>query len=366
MLHILWVIIRFILILLGIILGLLLLAVLLLLFCPVRYRGAVSLEEEDWKEAELIAGVSWLFHAVSVRVKKHGSETGISFRLLGIPLDKLIFRKRKKKNKEDITEKADKKEAPETSENFEICEAPHTETLPEVKGQAALPSDEERRQIPKKPASDEKDWKISKIPASDTRDRQIPKIPASDEKDRKTPEKTSSDEEGWQTPKKSVSEVNKKDREKRSGLFSRIQGKLKEIPVKLRNISLTFKRIRGKIGWYKELWEHPRTQAAFALVKQHAVFLLKHMLPTKIQGEVTFGFEDPAITGSILGILGMTIPFHKNCVEVTPVFDGGNLLRGNIRLKGRIYGVVLARAALVIYFNKNVKYVMKHWKHKEG
>ena len=314
MLHILWVIIRFILILLGIILGLLLLAVLLLLFCPVRYRGAVSLEEEDWKEAELMAGVSWLFHAVSVRVKKHGSETGISFRLLGIPLDKLIFRKRKKKNKEDITEKADKKEAPETSENFEISEESHTETLPEVKEPAALSSDEETRQI----------------------------------------------------PKKSVPEVNKNDREKRSGLFSRIQGKLKEIPVKLRNISLTFKRIRGKIGWYKELWEHPRTQSAFALVKQHAVFLLKHMLPTKIQGEVTFGFEDPAITGSILGILGMTIPFHKNCVEVTPVFESGNLLRGNIRLKGRIYGVVLARAALVIYFNKNVKYVMKRWKHKEG
>ncbi len=38
MLHILWILIKFILIILGILLGLALLAVLLLLFCPVRYR----------------------------------------------------------------------------------------------------------------------------------------------------------------------------------------------------------------------------------------------------------------------------------------------------------------------------------------
>ena len=40
MLHILWLILKFILILLGIVLGLLLLAILLILFCPVRYRAS--------------------------------------------------------------------------------------------------------------------------------------------------------------------------------------------------------------------------------------------------------------------------------------------------------------------------------------
>ncbi len=39
MLHILWILIKFILIILGILLGLALLAVLLLLFCPVRYQA---------------------------------------------------------------------------------------------------------------------------------------------------------------------------------------------------------------------------------------------------------------------------------------------------------------------------------------
>ena len=49
MLHILWLILKFILILLGIVLGLLLLAILLILFCPVRYRASGTKEKDDWK-----------------------------------------------------------------------------------------------------------------------------------------------------------------------------------------------------------------------------------------------------------------------------------------------------------------------------
>ena len=50
MLHILWLILKFILILLGIVLGLLLLAILLILFCPVRYRASGTKEQDDWKK----------------------------------------------------------------------------------------------------------------------------------------------------------------------------------------------------------------------------------------------------------------------------------------------------------------------------
>ena len=94
----------------------------------------------------------------------------------------------------------------------------------------------------------------------------------------------------------------------------------------------------------------------------HAKFLLKHIIPTRIEGQVTFSFEDPALTGTALAVLGMTIPFHKNCVQINPRFEGENYLQGNIRAKGRIYGFVFVRAALSIYFNKNIKYIIKRWK----
>ena len=52
MLHILWLILKFILIILGILLGLLLLAVLLVLFCPVRYKASAVKAEGGWKQTE--------------------------------------------------------------------------------------------------------------------------------------------------------------------------------------------------------------------------------------------------------------------------------------------------------------------------
>ena len=69
MLHILWLILKFILIILGILLGLLLLAVLLVLFCPVRYKASVVKAKGDWKQAEGEGIVSWLFHGISLRAE---------------------------------------------------------------------------------------------------------------------------------------------------------------------------------------------------------------------------------------------------------------------------------------------------------
>ena len=46
--------------------------------------------------------------------------------------------------------------------------------------------------------------------------------------------------------------------------------------------------------------------------------MLKHIFPTRIEGQVTFSFEDPALTGAALAVLGMTIPFHKNCIQIDP------------------------------------------------
>ena len=44
MLHILWILIKFILVLLAILLGLVVLALLLILFCPVRYQASAAKE----------------------------------------------------------------------------------------------------------------------------------------------------------------------------------------------------------------------------------------------------------------------------------------------------------------------------------
>lgn len=58
MLHILWILLKFILILLGILLGLILVAVLLILFCPVRYRASGTKETDSFRDISARARVS--------------------------------------------------------------------------------------------------------------------------------------------------------------------------------------------------------------------------------------------------------------------------------------------------------------------
>ena len=99
MLHILWLILKVILILLGIVIGLILLGALLLLFCPVRYRGKVKKERtEGIREIEAFGEISWLFHGISVKAFWQGGSPETEIYVLGIPLSKLkAFRDRRKK-----------------------------------------------------------------------------------------------------------------------------------------------------------------------------------------------------------------------------------------------------------------------------
>ena len=324
MLHILWLILKFILIILGILLGLLLLAVLLVLFCPVRYRVSAVKTEGDWKQTEGEGIVSWLFHGISLKAEWKDQQMEISFHLFGIPVDKLL---KKRQEKRAVTEKSG------------------TEKI-SVSGTGVNREEENK--------------KSENIEAEDLRT------------DRNSASGTSADTErtgNSQTfgqQRLNTDDISEDTLKKRQFFIKRIRDRIRNIfqsiRTKLRNIRRTFRKIKKEVSWWKAFIEHPKVTAARKLVWKHGKFLFKHVFPTKIEGQVTFSFEDPALTGATLAVLGMTIPFHKNCVQINPRFEGENYLQGNIRAKGRIYGFVFARAAVSIYFNKNIKYVIKRWK----
>lgn len=296
MLHILWLILKFILILLGIVLGLLLLAILLILFCPVRYKASGTKEQDDWKKIRGEGQISWLFHGVVLRAVWAEGNLQTSFRLFGIPVDKILNRRKK------------------------------------VKDYAGS------EEIPEKPVNAESEKMISS--PVDSQPQDAPEKPQ---------QKTDSDKK-----EKKISPVRK--------LLSGIQSKRKRIWDRIHHIRTALCRVGEQITWWRDFLEHPRVQAGISLVWTHAKFLIRHVMPTKMDGEITFSTEDPSITGAILAVLGMTIPFHKNCVGVRPLFSGENYCQGNVRIKGRIYGIVFVRAAVSIYFNKNIKYVIRRWK----
>lgn len=316
MLHILWLIIKFILIILGIAGALLLSVLLLLLFCPVRYLIQGSKPEEGGMSG--LKGqvrVSWLFRGITFRLFYENKETKTDFRIFGISADK--FRRRKKK----ASGKSARPEEKISDENISAeKELPSLEKLPSVT------ETKEKTEIPK------------------VRERAVK------EKEEKREEIQESEQE-----------------KKKPGLLKGFMEKIKSIPAKIRKIRLTIKRTCVKIEWWKGFFSNPRIKEAISFCWKDIKKLICHILPVKVEGKITFGFEDPSITGRIVALLGMSIPFHKNRIQVMPLFQADrNILEGNIKMKGRIYGVVLVKTAAEIYFNKNVKYMINRWKHKEA
>lgn len=306
LLHILWMILKIILIILGAVLGLLFLIILLLLFCPVRYKGEVRKGEKS-SDIQAHTCISWLFHGISVCFQYEDRQFTNRIRIVGIPLDwiqkkgKIFFRKKNHPGKDSQILPAAEKDLPEEDlDSPPVIVAEKKEVEKEIKRQFAV------------------DKKADK-------------------------------------PKR-----------KQRSLFKKIKKRVADFKQKFRRICRTIRRICRKVEWWKAFFENPRIKAALFLVKQEVWKIVKHVLPVKINGKITFGCEDPSVTGMILAILGITIPLHKNCIEITPLYSGENFFTGNIFFAGRFYGIVFLLSAVKIYFNKNIKYAISRWKHKEG
>lgn len=342
MLHILWLIIKWILILLGILIGLIFLILLLLLFCPIRYRGKLKKDRTDsLREIHATGEVSWLLHIISVQAfwEQGVLKTKICF--LGIPLEK--FRKKKKPRSLSNSEDQNAKKQTEASRSHE------------------------------KTSKSEQQNDAAELQMSEPQEDTVEDINEISENVIMEPISISEE----------ISEDEKKFRTKIADLILNIVGKIKtavgkliriihnflgipkRILKKIQSLALTIRNFCDKINWWKEFLDHPRTRAALSFLWKNAKKLIYHVLPTRITGKITFGNEDPAVTGMVLAVLGMTIPFHKNKIEVAPLFDDENVLEGEILLKGRIYGIVVLKTAAELYFNKNIKYVIHRWRHKE-
>ncbi len=319
--HILWLIIKFILILLGIVLGLVLLAVLLLLFCPVRYELQVEKDSPDWKQVKGSGGVSWLFRGIQVKAFYQSGSFSYGIYLFGIPLEKLL----KRKSPEEAPPEPPKPEKPKQIE--EEAPAP-PKKKPEPEKPKEKPPEKPREKPPEKPKEKPKEKPVQEKP------KETPPPPKKEAVPPKEPEKT--------------------EEEKTSRLgdtYTRISEKIQQV--------------KDKLQPWVDFLNDPATRAALVNVKNQAWKLIKHLLPTKLSGDVIFDSEDPSVTGTVLAVLGITIPIHRNQIQIHPLFEGENRIEGNVSMAGRVYGFVLLEIALILYFDKNIRFVIAWWKQKK-
>ncbi len=331
MLHILLMILKWIGILLLSVLGFVLLLILLVLFVPVRYRIRGSYEETP--EAKIT--VSWLFHILHAKVR-YQDTLFWQLRIFGIPI-KASGRPKKEKTKNgDRDSKKIKADKAKQKKQKQEQESPQEEHCGEHL-QAA----------------------INKQGGFSSAGKESVQPEASEQKESVQPEASEQKEsEEQETAKQGVFA-------KIQGAFVRIRSFFRAIRGVLHNIRYTIhgicdkiKNIRDKIGHYHDVLTCDEGKKAIALVKEELGKLLKHIAPRKFRMDFTFGFDDPATTGEVMAMISMFYPIWSYDITLHPDFNRC-VMQGHLFLKGRVRIFTLLRIAWKVYFNKNLKKVLR-------
>ncbi len=324
MLHILLLILKIIGIVLGALLGIILLGIVLVLFVPVRYRAEVMRTESgDSPPVVVRAKAGWLLHIVNIRVN-YPADVWLRVRILFFTIFKMPKQEKEKAEKTKPAKKRSAKTKPEKTKS----EKAKPET---AKSETAKPAEE-----PEKPAETVKTDDAAALET--TGPRQL----SADE----------TAEEGADGKKR-----------------RRIKFSLKELWIKIckffQNIWYTLKRICDKIKaiwknieYYTGILQSDTFKRSFALCKDELRQIFAYLKPRKLQADLVIGLDDPAATAKILSYYGILYPFVGNHVNIVPDFDGKRL-EGSVLVKGKIKMFTFLKAAIRIYFNKDIKRLIK-------
>lgn len=327
MIHILFMILKALGILLLVLLFLVLLIVCTVLFLPFCYRAQVLKEEEGFACVKASGRVSWLFGAVALTASYEEQKPEAQILLFGASLETWKRRLKKIRRGEASvprTEENETENTPEAEKTAEQKEPDQTEKQQKVTAQKEQPEQEQEPDAPKKSILERFFGRIEYLP------------------------------------------------EKLLNLASRLLQtafRLLELPFrlleKLEQKIQAGRRLKRKWESVKKFFRSKMFREALLHAKKEVLYFLKKAAPKKVTGTVRFGFDDPALTGETLGILGMIYGKLPKDLSIQPDFEQ-EILQGDVRMKGSFQAVTAAGIALRLFRDQNLRKTIRHFKHKEA
>ena len=327
MIHILFMILKALGILLLVLLFLVLLIVCTVLFLPFCYRAQVLKEEEGFACVKASGRVSWLFGAVALTASYEEQKPEAQILLFGASLETWKRRLKKIRRGEASvprTEENETENALEAEKTAEQKAPDQKEKQQKVTAQKEQPEQEQEPDAPKKSILERFFGRIEYLP------------------------------------------------EKLLNLASRLLQtafRLLELPFrlleKLEQKIQAGRRLKRKWESVKKFFRSKMFREALLHAKKEVLYFLKKAAPKKVTGTVWFGFNDPALTGETLGILGMIYGKLPKDLSIQPDFEQ-EILRGDVRMKGSFQAVTAAGIALRLFRDQNLRKTIRHFKHKEA
>lgn len=327
MIHILFMILKALGILLLVLLFLVLLIVCTVLFLPSCYRAQVLKEEEGFACVKASGRVSWLFGAVALTASYEEQKPEAQILLFGASLETWKRRLKKIRRGEASvprTEENETENALEAEKTAEQKAPDQKEKQQKVTAQKEQPEQEQEPDAPKKSILERFFGRIEYLP------------------------------------------------EKLLNLASRLLQmafRLLELPFrlleKLEQKIQAGRRLKRKWESVKKFFRSKMFREALLHAKKEVLYFLKKAAPKKVTGTVRFGFNDPALTGETLGILGMIYGKLPKDLSIQPDFEQ-EILQGDVRMKGSFQAVTAAGIALRLFRDQNLRKTIRHFKHKEA
>lgn len=309
-----WMILKTAGIVLLVILGLLLAALLAVLFVPVRYRADGSWREE----LTASAAITWLLHLVSIRIA-YEKELSVRVSVCGIRI-----KTGKKAEPSGSGQHGTSASAPESAAASAPEPASASESEPAAKPDAGTIPGAMPETAPEAQAAG---------------GQENPKAPDT----AKAPE-----------PGKDPEVSKDKQRFSFDALKKRLAAAWRKLQGSLRNIRGTAKRLYRQFIYYKAIWDREETQQAFHLASAQLCRTLRHVLPRRINVRAAVGTGDPASTGQVLAVQGILYPWLGDKVQIVPDFEERRF-EGEFHLKGQLRAGVVGFYALRLMLDKNVR-----------
>lgn len=308
MLHILFLILKIIGIILAVILGLILLVICIVLFVPICYKADLH-GSGNARELTVHAKVSWLFGLIKAVFALENGKTDLSVRIAW----------KKFGDSDPVEDKAEDR----------------VEEKPKPEKKAVM---QEKQVIQGEEKQDDTTNRITDKAVED----QTEKAEKSEQSAKTRPESAEKKQR------------KKKDRKEDSDSASKIEQITEKIKCTYHKFCDKINEITEKKDKISDFLTDETHKNAFLKLKNEAFHLLKKLKPKKIQGEITFGFEDPSLTGRLLAWISMIYPWIGEHTDITPDFEH-RTLSGDLSIRGRLYVITPVVTAIRLILSKAVR-----------
>lgn len=295
------------------IIGIMLLAILaltlLILVFPIKYIGKAQMDNKVFSGN---IKIGWLFRLIYFRMDFSNEDTGFKLKILGIPV---INSKKQKKEKKSQNTKRD--EEKQRTESFE-----------------------------------------------DNRDKQI--VPDSEMETKNVESIKDSVDNAYSTKKTIEEKQNQEDetqKKKKTKIFKKVKQKYTHIRDKIKNTSKNMKDAFCKARNTKNFLKEKLTKEVYRYIKNIILKLLRHIKPRKIRADVILGFEQPHITGRVLGYIAIaygTLGINPKHIVITPDFEK-KIIKGRVMFQGYVISGFVLIYILKLYFKKEINDIIKRF-----